>query len=337
MKIDGNNYESYLIDYLEGKMDADQEKALLSFLEANPDLKQEFEGIEKTRLFPSGPGYDGKDELLKLVTPFEEACMDSAEGLLSAEEEKHLLETIAGDEGKQRIYKLYRSTILVPDLNIRFQGISKLKKYDFRRRGLRIVMPAAAAAAVLLLAVLFLNRKGNLPEPQDMVQTGTGQEDVLVIRERLPLQKQTFRTEDKSSVHPAPQAYVARAAESSSPARENIRLPRVHPLGITEITYLSDIPFHALLKGSREDPGILRTPETGPADQGFLALENVEEKAKDVVWKLADAGFKGINDISEGEILLSRSTNDEGRTNRLTFETPFFGISAPVGKTDEGQ
>ena len=46
MNIGRDNYESYFMDYLDGKLDTVQVEVLMSFLEFNPDLKQELEGLE---------------------------------------------------------------------------------------------------------------------------------------------------------------------------------------------------------------------------------------------------------------------------------------------------
>ncbi len=50
MKLDRTTYELFIIDYLEGQLDAIQVSELLLFLEQNPDLKAEIEGIEHVSL-----------------------------------------------------------------------------------------------------------------------------------------------------------------------------------------------------------------------------------------------------------------------------------------------
>ena len=102
MKINRRNYEHYFIDYLDGKLDPDQEKILLSFLDFNPDLQEELEGLKSTKLIPGEFSYTNKDFLLKMVSPFEELCIDSIEQQLNEEEEKHLMESISEDTEKQR-------------------------------------------------------------------------------------------------------------------------------------------------------------------------------------------------------------------------------------------
>jgi hypothetical protein len=54
-------------------------------------------------------------------------------------------------------------------------------------------------------------------------------------------------------------------------------------------------------------------------------------------WKLADVGIKGLNNISEDEYHLSHTRDKGGNTRRFTFDSPIFGISAPLGNPDKPQ
>jgi len=46
MSINRSNYETYIIDYLEGRLDDRLLEELMKFLEANPDISEEFSGME---------------------------------------------------------------------------------------------------------------------------------------------------------------------------------------------------------------------------------------------------------------------------------------------------
>lgn len=50
--IDINNYEAYLLDYLEGNLSPADTEALLAFLDQHPDLKAEVEGMQLPYLEP---------------------------------------------------------------------------------------------------------------------------------------------------------------------------------------------------------------------------------------------------------------------------------------------
>ena len=50
--ISRNNYEVFFLDYLEGKLSEEELGMLRTFLEFNPDLAVELEGMEQMRLQP---------------------------------------------------------------------------------------------------------------------------------------------------------------------------------------------------------------------------------------------------------------------------------------------
>jgi hypothetical protein len=45
MKPDRTSYEIWLVDYLDGNLDSGQAGLLMAFIEENPDIKEEFEGL----------------------------------------------------------------------------------------------------------------------------------------------------------------------------------------------------------------------------------------------------------------------------------------------------
>lgn len=52
MKVTINNYEEWMIDYLEGNLSNVERKQLVEFLEFHPELKAELELFEQTKLQP---------------------------------------------------------------------------------------------------------------------------------------------------------------------------------------------------------------------------------------------------------------------------------------------
>ena len=65
MKINRNNYEAFLIDFLDGTLDAVLVAELMLFLEANPDIREEFDGIEDVSLESQNIHFTEKDFLKK--------------------------------------------------------------------------------------------------------------------------------------------------------------------------------------------------------------------------------------------------------------------------------
>jgi len=74
MKINRENYEVYFLDYLEGKLPPDLVDELLIFMDKNPDLKDEFEGLDTVALAPDEDiVFENKDSLKKKWNNF---CWD---------------------------------------------------------------------------------------------------------------------------------------------------------------------------------------------------------------------------------------------------------------------
>lgn len=334
MKINRNNFEQYLIDYLDGKLNPDQEKILLSFLEFNPDLKDEFEGLERAYLLPSDHTYHHKNDLIKVVEPFEELCIDSVEQQLDADKEKHLRALVSEDSGREITYKLYRSTVLTPDKNIRYPGKSGLIKLTLRKAALRILLPVAAAAAVLIGALLIFNQDGTLPFNPGI--SGTQIQDQPVLLENEAVQEITTiaRTSTSSGKRTRRAAIPDDVEKESQVPGDPIRIARVQPLGITQIMAVSGIPSYALMHKLQEDPGRLEQFAIDKVESGLLATGQLPEKARNALWRLADAGVRGLNRISEEEIELSREIDNNGNTRGFKFESAIFGISSPIPKTN---
>ena len=65
MQIDRSNYEIWLIDWLDGKLNEVQIRELQHFLKDNPDLNEEFEDLGIFRLKPSESEFPYKNQLIK--------------------------------------------------------------------------------------------------------------------------------------------------------------------------------------------------------------------------------------------------------------------------------
>ncbi len=65
MKINRNNYETFLIDYLDGALDAAMLEELRLFLEANPDIREELDGLKNATLYAEEVRFTEKEKLKK--------------------------------------------------------------------------------------------------------------------------------------------------------------------------------------------------------------------------------------------------------------------------------
>jgi hypothetical protein len=347
MEISRQNYEQYFVDYLDGKLNDEQIGDLMSFLEFNPDLKEEFAGIEKMCLAADETRFSGKARLLKsesdlmeadILKDFDMYCISSMENDIADDDEKILQGIITDDPDREDTYLLYRSTRLMPDESIVYPRKARLKK-RFIGLPYRYFLPAAAAVAAMLIIIQVFSGKG--PEAgnltlTDPVSENSGED----VGTHVPLMQENATPAESPETTPVQTAVItpkqSLMAEESIPedgahsGRENIQLAMVRSRSIERIE------------------GVVASPdETGNSSLALRQNSYREDKDKEVdpsgdnpkvsLWILADASVRGLNSVSEDEYHLDRKKDNNGRTRRFTFDSPVFGISAPLRKSDKEQ
>lgn len=166
MSIDRTTYELYIMDYLDGRLDAVAVSELLLFLEQNPDLKEEFEGMRNFTLdknsdapaldksFLKKPSYD---EVKHLYEPMLIARMEGDE---TEQEVLQLNKAELLYPGLKKDETLFLQTRLVPDLHVVYKNKSQLKVFTLAA----YYKPAMRVAAILLCISaigLFIYRNNN--------------------------------------------------------------------------------------------------------------------------------------------------------------------------------
>jgi hypothetical protein len=166
--INKNNYEIYFLDYLEGRLDAAQTAALMIFIDANPDLKEELEGLENLQLLPdSNIRFEGKRALKKeTIIPagnvnednYEEFMVAFAENDLDARLLADYHEFLTKNPSLKKEAVLFSNTRLKADRSVIYPDKESLKK--------TVVLPlfskklyyriSLAASVALLIGLFFL-------------------------------------------------------------------------------------------------------------------------------------------------------------------------------------
>ncbi len=354
MKISRQNYEQYFVDYLDGKLNDEQVGVLMSFLEFNPDLKEEFADIEKMCLTPDETKFSGKSNLLKSESDLSEAdilkdfdmyCISSMENDIADEDEEILQGIIRDDPDRVDTYMLYRSTLLLPDESIFYPGKAKLKK-RFINIPYRIILPAAAAVAALLIILQVFTGKG--PEVYNVTQTFQSPEpsnDNKEISSPLtkvvqpPAETPSLTREEKSTgISPVNNGLThgkgSHMADGSiieaelNTNRETIQLARIASKSIPQLS-------GSIASSEEIPPAYLTLRQTTKLPENGDSAEISGDNPKLSLWILADIGVRGLNSVSEDEYHLDREKDKNGKTRRITFDTPVFGISVPLRKPDK--
>ncbi len=160
MDINRNNYETWLIDFLDGKLNTEEEAGMRLFLTQNPDIQEEFEYLESVQLEVENIVFEPKDSLKKKqIQPiaaidentFEDYFIAATENDLTSKERRDVAKFLQKNPFLQKDYELQHSAFLKADDSISFQGKEQLKKKDNRR--IIWLASAVSTAAVILLLI----------------------------------------------------------------------------------------------------------------------------------------------------------------------------------------
>lgn len=159
MIINRENYEAFMLDYLEGTLDEKTRVALLRFLDQHPELKTDLEYLGDLQLLPKASAkFDHKEQLKKQPSDaYDLPVLDyllikqQEEGLTNAESET----LIAGYQDNQTLKhesQQYASVYFTNDKVIVYPGKQSLKRSVllpfFRRQVLHRAATVAAIFAV---------------------------------------------------------------------------------------------------------------------------------------------------------------------------------------------
>jgi len=157
MKIDKTNYEIWMIDYFDGKLNADEIDTLMAFLEENQDIKSEFENFENVTIEAEQIRLTSKNELKKpAFTATKNISEDNYEDYFIAFHEndldengyKEVFEFVDANPALKSEFGFHSALFVKAQKNLVFADKESLKK--------KLVFPlywriASAAAAILLL------------------------------------------------------------------------------------------------------------------------------------------------------------------------------------------
>ncbi|MFU8845017.1 MAG: hypothetical protein ACNA7V_14530 [Bacteroidales bacterium] len=170
MIINRNNYETYFLSYIENRLQPGEVAELLVFLEQNPDLKTELDGLENITLNPDNQVFFRDKNRLK------KREFKSTEHINSWNYEKQMIAMLEGDLAENELNEmkkflrlnphsmlelnLFRKTFLKPETII-YPERNQLKKEGVVihfRTGYRVAA-SVAAVLTLLFGLYFLISK----------------------------------------------------------------------------------------------------------------------------------------------------------------------------------
>lgn len=135
MRINKDNYESFLVDYTEGILSAKIMQEVDDFLLLNPDIKAEFDLFNSEAIEVSSSSYSDKESLknipyektLASSDSFQQLCIDYVDNQMNENEYLFFEKLISGDKDKKKELELFEKTKLQSE-NVQFNEKLFLKR-----------------------------------------------------------------------------------------------------------------------------------------------------------------------------------------------------------------
>ena len=193
MQIDKSNYEIWLIDWLDGKLDDLQIHQLQSFLRENPDLSEANEDLGIFMLKPSEETFKHKNHLKRTVVNLTDSQFDylSAaylENDLIPDQIIELNEAISADRGKRSSFELMQKMKLIPAATT-YAGKHRLRKRTTAGKIIRLSFIGLSAAAVVAIGLFIIT---TVPSEYDSLEKRAAELKTgsPVVKEEAPVSNQ---------------------------------------------------------------------------------------------------------------------------------------------------
>ena len=335
--VSKENYEIWMMDYLDGNLSEPDQKLLLQFLDENPHLKEELEGLDNVVLSPEDASFMDKDALLKthadkldLSYPDYVAIKEVEEGL-NEEEAVWKSSYLKEDESRSKLFVLYTKTILKADHAIKYNFKGNLKR--------AVLVPvlklntvkrmAVAASLALLLSVgtlpflkdtaidiqtVVVNDTPSLismPKKQDVkVDTHKASEDKVENKKLIPLKNQVTQ----HMLTGQPKTNIAFNADPISPM--GIKPFKTRKVNAYELGLNAMMP-------------IIIANNISESEEEYLAMQSQVEEESNRLSRSAKAfasGVKVINFLSGNETKMKKILNQDGQMVAYQLESDNISI-----------
>ncbi len=358
MIIDRENYEVWMIDWLDGKLDELQTKCLLSFLRDNPDLREETESLSSICLNPSTEIFSGKNLLKKTAleisdSQFEILCIGHLENDLNSEKAKELEEIIQKIPGRKKLFDLFRQIKLFPPA-CHYNRKERLKKNTIARKIIRLpVLLTGAAATIALIIAVYSLIPGRLSD-----KTISSEKeitfDTLIINYAHPiLTKRTVQLIDKKeNVNNKKQTSTSPVTSSTEIKVKLVKVEDslLNPLNIKSMKtpgflypHITDLGIHNKKYNLISyDPKIINTNINYNRSRlgkliarTYRSLILREEKASDLplkAYEYVEGGINGLNKLLGWEMALQKTNDENGELKSYYFSSKILKFNAPVKK-----
>jgi hypothetical protein len=332
MKIDRNNYEQFMVDYIEGKFNASELRIVEQFISENPDIAEEIEVFKMNVLSDKFIGQLDRKKFYKSFSEikeindlnFEEFCIANLENDLDNSSRNRLLYYIGNDPEKKKIYELYQNLKFKADYNIKF-----LFKHKLKKKGISVyrstIYYTAIAASILILFMLH-NFWADKTHPSIKSQTANSltknnNEVVKSIIVSEEMKRRTTLNHLKYNNNP-----IAVFDTNNPPVQNKVSLATLSPRKINLVNNYSEDNLIISERGFEEfkNNETIIPKEINTTKKSLIPNHSSHER---LFLRALRLGVKGINNITESNLVMSTELDKYGNLAEIGLSAGGFEIS----------
>lgn len=342
-RIHLHNYESWFLDYAEGRLSAAEQADVEAFVHAYPHLRQEFESMaEWIMLTPESVSHPQPETLKVNILPVGEIHADNyteyfiaaMEGDLTVQQQEQLDTFLHSNPLLQREARWVNQTRLQPDTRIVFPYPSRLRRKPLIPLYYRF---AAGIAAAILIGLGFWRWTAGsaVPSHPTEVQLAISTGFHLPVRDMHPVNSEPNNT-------PA-NLPLADKNSSAPPHRQKVE-ERREPLALVSFTGETPVPVEMQDKtndGYRKPDNVWLTYASLSDTKGSSRddLRKPDAPLLGNVWSrqrqrqtmvsgndLVDLGTAALSDMTRKKWVLKIDRDENGRTRNVRFSSPILNF-----------
>jgi len=336
MKITKQNYEEFILDFIEGNLSQKDTLLFQQFLELNPDVETEIMDFENVILPDENIVFQDKDLLKK--TEFsrnfngnylEELCIANIENDITDEQKNDLEKIFTEFPEKIAVYDSFKKAKLIPNLEIKYDGKEDLKKKQvLLRPGFVYFVSAVAASLILFFLIIGLN-KNEFAKSLSYSQVENRIENNKIVftqnivahdsqiannnTERVIFNNSQIRDTNNIAVNIIDTAFII----DTKMDKIVINVPKLQQSYDYEISNFETQKYYENYKNYNNT--ILFE-----AQKKFL--ENKKGIEKINAWNVAQVAVNNYNNLTENDISLEGQFDKSGGLKAVSFNTQVFGF-----------
>jgi hypothetical protein len=327
-KITIHNYEAYVLDYLDDKLDNEMLIEMKDFLNHHPDIKENIEGLEYISIKQENIFFPDKMKLLKNeesqnigIGYFDYLCISDIENDIHKEEKKELNNLLKNDPSLIEIWMKYARTKLKPDENIIFPRKHRIRRIYYPSI-FSISSSLAAAVILLFIGIFYFNSLKEYPK------TGISNSNIVIDYNTNKSVKRNLYI-NESEVYK--NMTLSHSQKKDHNDIDYLAFNDTVPPEIENYNKESNIPVPEL----KTEACIFAFNEVFKVNSLNNMSLNTHKTPKHIFWRTAEKGvdiWKFIT--SDDDLRMTNSYKKDGSIERLAISTDNLKFSKTFNKTN---